>query len=368
MEKMVTMLQSLSEIFKDSNVFVTGHTGFIGSWLTLWLCQLGAKVTGFSLEPPTNPSLFEILELEQDISHNIGDINNIDDIQISLNNSNADFVFHLAAQPLVLKSYKNPLETFKTNIIGTANLLQTIRNSPSVKNCIILTSDKCYHNIETDHAYVENDPMGGHDPYSASKGATELIIASFRNSFFKSIQSPGLATVRAGNVIGGGDWANDRIIPDCIRSLSHGKSIKVRNPNAVRPFQYVLELISGILCLATKMNQNAKKFSESWNIGPNPSTKITVKELVSLVIEEWGNGNWEDVSNKYNDNHEASTLVIDPSKAIQQLDWKSIYSINEAITYTVSWYKEYHNNEKKIKEFTKKQIYNYTSKYFKQQI
>lgn len=356
---MVVMLQNLAKIFKDKNVFITGHTGFIGSWLTLWLCELGAKVTGYSLEPITNPSLFEILELKNDIIHIIGNINDKHHVQTSLKDSKADFVFHLAAQPLVLKSYENPLETLETNIIGTANILQSVRSVTSVKNCIIFTSDKCYHNIEEDYAYRENDPMGGYDPYSASKGATELIVSSFRNSFFKSIASPDIATVRSGNVIGGGDWAENRIVPDCIRSLILQNPIQVRKPNAIRPFQHVLESVSGILCLAMKMSQEPKKFSESWNFGPDLSTKITVKELVTQIIKEWNSGEWVDVSNKTDTNHEAFTLMLDSSKAIKQLNWKPVYFLNDAIKETISWYSAY-ERETEMRSYTLNQINKYT--------
>jgi CDP-glucose 4,6-dehydratase len=354
---MVDMLPTLSKIFKDKSVLITGHTGFIGSWLTLWLSQLGAKVTGYSLDQITNPSIFEILKLQQDISHITGNINDKQHIQDTLKDSKAEFIFHLAAQPLVLKSYKDPIETLETNIMGTANLLESLRNS-TVKNCIIFTSDKCYHNIESEYAYNENDAMGGYDPYSASKGATELITTSFRNSFFNSNSSPGIATVRSGNVIGGGDWADDRIIPDCIRSLVLEKPIELRNPNAIRPFQHVLEPVSGLLCLAMKMNNEPKKFSESWNLGPDPSKKITVKDLVSLVIKEWKTGKWIDTSNKTDQKHEASTLVLDSSKAKKRLGWNPVYSISEAIKKTISWYAA---NEKKtdMRSFTINQINEY---------
>lgn len=354
------------KVFNEKTVLVTGHTGFIGTWLCLWLKTLGAKITGYSLEPPTNPSLFETIGLEKEITSITGDIRDEDHIHECFEKCKPEFVFHLAAQPLVLRSYENPVETFETNVMGTVNLLECIRHISGVKACIILTSDKCYENRGSDYAYKENDPMGGYDPYSASKGATELITASYRRSFFKNSENNqvGISTVRAGNVIGGGDWSEYRIIPDCIRALVSKQPILVRNPTAVRPWQHVLEPVSGILCLATKMWEDPLHFSEAWNIGPLLSNnKVTVKEIVDMIIHEWGNGSWIDTSEKnLSAQHESNLLLLDSSKAINGLQWHPVYSVKEAIKHTISWYKAHTDHKIKMNDFSLDQINDYTKK------
>ena len=278
-------------IFKDKTVLVTGHTGFQGSWLSLWLKMLGANVVGFSLEPPSNPSLFEILELKNEVISIIADLRDKKKLSDFINKHQPEFIFHLAAQAIVLTSYQRPLETIETNVIGTANVLESIRNLTSVRSCVIMTSDKCYDNKIKSRPHTEIDPMGGFDPYSASKGAAELIVSAYKNSFFENnpTNRTEIATARAGNVIGGGDWAKDRIVPDIIRALQKNKVVSIRNPNSVRPWQYVLEPISGILWLAAKMYEEPKKNSNAWNFGPPLSEKsFTVKELVNSIFEEWG--------------------------------------------------------------------------------
>lgn len=276
-----------------------------------------------------------------------------------------EFVFHLAAQPLVTISYEKPIETLETNIMGTANLLESVRKVNAIKSCVVFTSDKCYANREINYAYSEDDPMGGHDPYSASKGATELVTASLRNSFFniKQEKKAGIATARAGNVIGGGDWAIDRIVPDCIRALAVSKPISIRNPGYTRPFQHVLEPVSGILCLAMKIRQKPEKYSQAWNFGPKiTNQKVTVKDLVQEIINKWGSGKWKIVSrNKSASPHEASTLFLNSSKANRLLGWHPVYSLGEAVKETVSWYKAYLTNEE-MREFTFKQIDMYEKK------
>ncbi|MGI0047459.1 MAG: CDP-glucose 4,6-dehydratase [Nitrosotalea sp.] len=356
---------SFERIFKGKIVFVTGHTGFIGSWLTLWLHSLGAKVVGYSLKPPTQPSMFEITDLKKDIIHIIGDIRNFKKLQETLVHHKPEFVFHLAAQPIVTTSYEKPIETLETNIMGTANLLESVRKVKAVKSCVVFTSDKCYANREISYAYSEDDPMGGHDPYSASKGATELVTASLRNSFFnnKQEQKVGIATARAGNVIAGGDWAMNRIVPDCIRALSSGKPMLIRNPSHTRPFQHVLEPVSGILCLAMKMRQKPEKYSQAWNFGPKiTNLKTSVKDLAEEIINKWESGKWKHApGNKSNSLHEASTLFLDSSKANKLLGWHPVYLLDEAVKETVSWYKAYFANEE-MKKFTLKQIDNYEKK------
>ena len=354
------MQKEFAKIFKGKTVLVTGHTGFIGTWMSLWLSLLGSKVIGFSDSIPTNPSMFETIHVQNDIHHIIGDVNNISQIRSIIKKRKPDIIIHLAAQSLVRESYSDPSKTFQTNVIGTLNVLESIRNS-SVKSCIIMTSDKCYLNKNSGQAFIENDPLGGNDPYSASKGAAELVTHAYRNSFFKQ-NNVGIATIRAGNVFGGGDWAKDRLIPDCIRSLILGKKIMIRNPNSVRPWQFVLEPISGIFYLLEKLNKNPNQFSEAWNFGPNISSKkLRVGELVTNVINEWGEGKWmkDSKSNKY---HEANSLMLNSSKAKRLLNWKPIYTINESTAETVEWYHKYRENKEDMKEFTIKQIMRYVTK------
>ena len=353
-------------IFKNKKIFITGHTGFQGSWLTLWLKSLGAKVTGYSLSSPTNPSLFKILQLEKGINHISGDVRDSSFLQKCMKKYKPDMVFHLAAQSLVKYSYEKPVDTFHTNIMGTVNLLEAIRNTSSVKTGIIVTSDKCYENKEWDFAYRENDSLGGFDPYSASKGATEIVTSSYNRSFFHSNKKNGqigIATVRAGNVIGGGDWAQDRIVPDCVRSINSGKKILIRNPKSIRPWQYVLEPISGMLLLASKLWNDPNSYNDSWNMGPNISKNITVKELVTQLIKAMEQKiELKDVSKKIkNKVHEANFLRLDSTKANNLLGWRQMYSIEETVSETALWYQSYIKNIE-MKEITVQQIEKYINK------
>jgi len=348
-------------IFKNKNVLVTGHTGFQGSWLSLWLKLLGSNVVGYALEPPTQPSLFEILSLEHDTKHIIGDLRDKEKLSDVINQNKPEIIFHLGAQALVRRSYKEPLETLETNIIGTANLLEAIRNCPSVKVVVIMTSDKCYDNTHNEHPHTETDPMGGFDMYSASKGAVELITSSYRNSFFKHGNLTRIATVRAGNVIGGGDWAEDRLIPDSIRALMKNQSIEIRNPNAKRPWQHVLESVSGMLWLAAKMSEE-DKFSEAWNFGPDVSSdSLQVEEIVKRTIKNWDSKSTIKMQNNSDVLYESEALLLDSSKANQRLGWKNVCSIDQALDETIEWYKTYYENNKDMKQFTINQIKNYIS-------
>ncbi len=345
--------------FKDKTILITGHTGFIGSWLTLWLQSLGSNVIGFSLNYPTTPSLFQTLNLEGKIQHYFGDINDIEQLKIILSKHKPEIIFHLAAQSLVRLSYQTPLVTLQTNIMGTANLLESIKNT-SVKNCIVMTSDKCYRNTESFHAYVENDALGGTDPYSASKAAAEIVTNSYQKSFFENSKT-NLATIRSGNVIGGGDWALDRLIPDCVKNFSENKSINLRNPDSVRPFQYVLEPISGMLCLAKNMWNN-NSFNESWNIGPLLSDEPSrVEDVVNNVIKYWGGGSWNDTS-KENSVPESNILLLNSQKAIDRLDWFPVFDIEQSIKETIFWYKKYYEQTNDMEEFSKNCILNYSKK------
>ena len=346
-------------IFRDKTILVTGHTGFIGSWLSLWLSTLGANVIGYALKPPTSPSLFEILELENIIQHNLGDIRSITNLEKIISENKPSLIFHLAAQPLVYTSYESPLDTIETNVLGTTNLLDISRNLDHLSSIVVMTSDKCYDNSLETRTHVETDAMGGFDPYSASKGATELITNAYRNSFFNSEKNKiGLATVRAGNVIGGGDWAKYRLIPDCMKSISSNIDIKLRNPNSTRPWQHVLEPISGMLWLANRLVENPKKFNGSWNLGPSLDEKLlTVHEIVQILIEKCNSN----VSIETENNlklHESKLLSIDPSKANNELHLKNILSIHQSITETISWYDAFYKNNEMM-NFTIDQIENF---------
>ena len=351
-----------SGILKNKTVLVTGHTGFQGAWLSVWLKSLGSNVIGYALEPPTQPSLFETLSLEHDIKHVIGDLRDKEKLSNVINQNKPEIIFHLGAQALVRKSYDDPLETFETNIMGTANLLESIRKCTSVKSTVIMTSDKCYENKKMSKPHVEDDPMGGFDPYSASKGATELITSAYRNSFFKNNSNlSNIATARVGNVIGGGDWADDRIIPDLIKGIIKNKNPVLRNPNSKRPWQYVLEPLSSILWLAAKMYQEPTKFDEAWNFGPT-SSSLTVRELANAILKEWDTNLMCEIQNNSDDMPESDILLLDSSKAEKNLGWKNILSIEETIFETVSWYKKNKNDMEEIKQFSLNQIENYVTK------
>jgi len=353
-------IQNIKNDFKNKTVLVTGHTGFIGTWMSLWLNSLGAKVIGYSLNPSTTPSIFEIVKLKKNIIHVTGDVTNFKKLQQTIKMHKPEFVFHLAAQAIVRESYDDPLTTFQTNVMGTANILESIKNS-SVHSCIIMTSDKCYENKELSHGFKEDDPMGGNDPYSASKGSAELVTASFRHSFFRN-NKIGIATVRAGNVIGGGDWSADRLIPDCFRSLYQNKTIAIRNPDAVRPWQFVLEPIFGMLLLSLHLQKNPSQFSEPWNFGPISNKKLTVEQIVEKIIHQMGRGKYKKIFNKKDKEYpEAMTLMLNSKKAKKLLEWRTIYTNNESLFETIEWYKQYYA-ENDMNKFTLKQIQKYMDK------
>jgi CDP-glucose 4,6-dehydratase len=357
------MSSIFNNIYKGKTVLVTGHTGFKGSWLCIWLHQLGAKVVGYSLDPYTEKDNFNICNLSNVIVDIRGDIRDEEKLGETFLKYKPEFVFHLAAQPLVRKSYENPKETYETNVMGTLNVLEAIKRCEAIKVAIMVTTDKCYENKEQLIGYKETDPMGGYDPYSSSKGCAEILISSYRNSFFNideySKHGKVIASVRAGNVIGGGDWCEDRIVPDCIRSIQSGNKIAIRNPNAIRPWQFVLEPLSGYLILAAKLYSDPLKYSGAWNFGPNEKLNAKVKDVVSGIIEAYGVGEWEDVSSGLTP-HEAKLLLLDSSKAKEFLRWEQALSFKETIDMTVSWYKNYHNEN--MYEFCKNQINEYNRK------
>lgn len=352
---------SFNSFFKNKTIFVTGHTGFQGSWLVNWLLMLGSNVVGYSIDIPTSPSMFLATHLEKKITHVVGDVRDFQFLNKSIQKYNPDIVFHLAAQPLVKRSYLKPLDTFSTNIQGTANVLESIRYNTKIKVCVIMTSDKCYDNRGNPNPHKEDDPMGGIDPYSASKGATELITSSYRDSFFNDSKIK-ISTVRAGNVLGGGDWAEDRIMPDCISALHTQSPITLRYPNAIRPWQHVLEVISGLLLLSMKMFET-QNLSQSWNFGPSLKSKsVSVGELVDKIINYWPNSNTKILFDPDKKLHEESILLLDSSKAEDVLDWKSVLSFDEMVQITVDWYNSFYSNSDKLDVLTQNQILFYTEK------
>lgn len=352
-----------SEIYRGKRVLVTGHTGFKGSWLALWLHELGARITGLALPPNTNPSHFDLIRLKDLVHHLEGDIRDPVTVQRAFATAKPEIVFHLAAQPLVRDSYDDPKTTFDTNIGGTVNVLEAIRHFSTVKAAVIITSDKCYENKEWVWGYRESDPLGGHDPYSASKGATELVCAAYLRSYFdRNGQGSrlGFATARAGNVIGGGDWAKDRIIPDCVRALATDQPILIRNPNATRPWQHVLDPIAGYLLLTTRLIENPEKFSGAWNFGPKTSQLITVRELASRFVAAWGRGSIQTPLADEPSPHEARLLHLNTDKAASELKWQSVLDGSMAIDWTVDWYKSWHLTKQNRQQLSLEQIDQFT--------
>lgn len=321
--------------FSGRRVLVTGHTGFKGSWLSLWLSLLGADVVGYALPPDTECGIFSLCGLGGRIADLCGDIRDNARLEGVFQAFRPEIVFHLAAQPAVLESYHAPVETFETNLMGTVNVLENIRQTGSVRAGVIVTSDKCYENREHVRGYREEDALGGYDPYSASKGCAELAASAYRRSY-----SLPVATARAGNVVGGGDWTPDRIVPDCIRALRRGEPVGVRNPDAVRPWQFVLEPLYGYLLLAAKLLRDPEKFAGAWNFGPAPESVVPVKELVGQVIELWGGGTWQDRSDP-DAAHEAGLLYLDSKKAETSLGWRQRLSLRESLEWTVDWYRHF---------------------------
>ncbi|MFW9904548.1 MAG: CDP-glucose 4,6-dehydratase [Candidatus Thorarchaeota archaeon] len=357
---------SFHNTYRGKTVLVTGHTGFKGTWLSIWLKALGARVVGYSLKPNTQPSIFEETGLNDKVTHIIGDVRDENDLYRVFLEHEPELVFHLAAQPLVRESYKDPSLTYETNVMGLVYLLEAVRKTDSVQVVINVTSDKCYENKEWIWKYRENDSMGGYDPYSSSKGCSELVTTAYRRSFFNPKNENGprvlLASARAGNVIGGGDWAQDRIIPDCIRSLVAKQPIEVRNPNAIRPWQYVLEPLSGYLWLGLLLHNKFTDYASGWNFGPQHHETMTVKELVEHVIKIWGEGSWITQNNTQSSPHEATYLALDCSKAHHYLKWHSLYDVHETLNQTITWYKQYYFETLNTYQFCLDQIRKYISK------
>lgn len=344
--------------WKGKRVFVTGHTGFKGSWLSLWLQEMGAIVKGFALEPNTQPNLFTEAKVSQNMESEIGDITNLEHIVSSMTTFNPDILIHMAAQPLVRLSYIEPVQTYATNVMGTVNVLEAARKCANLKAIVSVTTDKCYENKEWAWGYRENEPMGGHDPYSSSKGCAELVTAAYRKSFFNENHSAYLASARAGNVIGGGDWSDDRLIPDILKAFEQEKPVVIRNPLSTRPWQHVLEPLSGYLVLAEHLYEEGNAYAEGWNFGPKDEDCKPVNWILDKMVAKWGQGaSWE--LDKNNNPHEAGYLKLDCSKAAVQLNWYPKWNLEDTLESIINWHQNFlsgkNSQEQCLLEITKYQ-------------
>jgi CDP-glucose 4,6-dehydratase len=363
MEIMDMSLAKVDPIFwRDKSVFLTGHTGFKGGWLSLWLASMGAEVTGYALSPNTDPSLFNSLQIANEIkTSHIADIRNLQALQNAMTLAKPDVLIHMAAQPLVRYSYEHPVETYATNVMGTVHVLESARAIDSIRATVVVTTDKCYDNKEWVWGYRENEPMGGHDPYSNSKGCAELVTAAYRQSFFSAANKHNaVASARAGNVIGGGDWSLDRLIPDAIKAFEENQPLRIRNPLATRPWQHVLEPLSGYLILAQALySQNGDQFASSWNFGPSDADNRSVQDVAELMVSRWGgSARWE--KEGFDQPHEANLLKLDCSKARKQLTWIPRWNLDMAVEKIIEWHKAYQSNAN-MREISLAQINQYTN-------
>ena len=350
-------MEKIKKFYKNKKVLVTGATGFKGSWLCSWLLKMGAKVYGIGFNPNQNKNLFYKLSLQKRIKLKLFDVRDFQKFERHVNKVRPSIIFHLAAQPLIFESYQKPLLTFDVNCRGTLNILEIVKKVNFVKSLILVTSDKCYENMGWIKGYKENDRLGGVDPYSASKASAELIIRAYRESFFKNKKKCGVSSARAGNVIGGGDWSEKRLIPDCVRSIRNNKTIELRNPNFNRPWQFVLEPIKGYLILAKKQFENPLKYSGAWNFGTNLKSKTNVHQIVRYMINFWGKGKIKNLKNK--NFYEHLNLQIDPAKAKKKLGWSPTYNIKNSVKITTQWYLEVLKNKKLPYDVTNQQIEKY---------
>ena len=345
-------------VWKDKRVFLTGYTGFKGAWLSLWLHSLGARVTGYALKPPTNPSLFELCRVDELVKSVLADVRDGDALQREMTAAQPEIVIHMAAQALVRDSYKDLVETYSTNVMGTVNLFEAVRKCPGVKAVVNVTTDKCYENREWLWGYRENEPMCGYDPYSNSKACSELVTSAYRNSFFNpkehNTHGVGLASARSGNVIGGGDWAPDRLVPDCVRSILKGEKIIIRNPGAIRPWQHVLEPLCGYLILAQKLCENGPRFAQAWNFGPEDQDGQPVEWIVKKICGKWGDKASFEIDRGEHP-HEAHCLKLDCSKAKGELGWYPKWNLEKAIDKVIEWVRAYRDG-KDIRKVCYKQI------------
>lgn len=354
-----SLFQKLQETYKGKKVFLTGHTGFKGAWMLKTLNLLGAEVKGYALEPQTKDDLFYLIQGEQICDSVIADLRDKQRLLKEVVNFQPDFIFHLAAQPLVRLSYEIPAETFEVNAIGTANVLDAVRIIEKPCSVVLITTDKVYHNNEWLYPYRENDRLGGYDPYSASKACTELVIDSYRNSFFNPKQyahhKKGIAVGRAGNVIGGGDWSKDRLVPDIAKAFAKDEAVIIRNPKSVRPWQHVLEPILGYLLLGVNLSVNPLQFNQAYNFGPHQSDALPVEDMLKLAIASWGKGEYK-VESVQGQPHEAGLLKLDISKAITELKWQPKMNAQKTVSMTMDWYSAFNSDKNKIREFTTEQI------------
>jgi CDP-glucose 4,6-dehydratase len=349
-----------SLFWNEKKVFLTGHTGFKGSWISLWLQSMGAVVKGYSLAPNTTPNIFTEANVSAEMTSEIGDIRDLEQLSKSMVDFKPDVLIHMAAQPLVRLSYIEPVETYSTNVIGTVNVLEAARKCSNLKAIVSVTTDKCYENKEWDWGYRENEPMGGHDPYSSSKGCAELVTSAYRRSFFSTIDSASLASARAGNVIGGGDWSDDRLIPDILKAFEKSKSVVIRNPLSTRPWQHVLEPLSGYLILAQELYLKGDEFAEGWNFGPKDQDCKPVSWILDKMVSKWGKGSsWE--LDKNNNPHEAGFLKLDCSKAGKRLKWQPKWNLTETLDLIIDWH-QIHLDGKDLKQHCLKEIKKYMEK------
>jgi CDP-glucose 4,6-dehydratase len=343
----------MKDFYKNKKVLVTGHTGFVGSWLTLWLNDMGADITGFSLNPPSEPYLYKYLGLKDEINDIKGDIRQLDTITKAVKESEPEIIFHLAGQPILLRSYDDPVGTYSTNVMGTLNILEAIRKTGKTKTIVCITSDKVYENLQWEFAYRENDKLGGHDPYSSSKAGAELVARAYRESFLSDI---GLATARAGNIIGGGDWGEYRLVPDLVTSFQKGSKIMLRDINGVRPWTYVLDVVHGYLTLAERLNKEPKGYSEAWNFSSN-----YVKTVMDVVTElsKYYKVNYETQKEK---KYEDKRLLLDSTKSKMRLGWHPAMDFSEAVKSTALWYSNFYKNSKNTLEYSKEQLHQFEKK------
>lgn len=353
----------MEKIYRNKNVVVTGHTGFKGSWLVAWLSQMGASVTGIALDPPSVPSHFEVSHIANSIRDLRVDIRDSDALEQAILEAKPDFLFHLAAQPIVGRSYEAPIETWSTNVMGTINVLEALRKLEHKCSAVIITSDKCYDNVEWEWGYRENDSLGGPDPYSASKGAAELAIRSYVKSYFSGEDNiVHVASARAGNVIGGGDWAVNRIVPNCVISWSKNETVQLRNPHSTRPWQHVLEPLGGYLQLGALLSQNHNLHGEAFNFGPQAQQNHSVLELVKQMSRSWPDVCWSEFESQSSQFHESGLLKLNCDKALHFLNWHAVLDFEETVAMTADWYRSFYDEPSSIQSITDKQINDYAKK------
>jgi CDP-glucose 4,6-dehydratase len=344
--------------WKGRKVFITGHTGFKGSWLSLWLQSLGAEVTGYALAPETEPAMFSLARVGEGMTSVLGDVRDLDSLAAAMDRARPEVVLHLAAQALVRRSYSSPVDTYATNVMGTVNLLEAVRRTPGVRSVVVVTTDKCYENKEWPWGYREEEPMGGYDPYSSSKGCAELVTSAYRRSFFQDPGGAAIASARAGNVIGGGDWAADRLVPDLLRAMENGQDVVIRSPGAVRPWQHVLEPLSGYLTLAEALHGQGAAQAEAWNFGPWDADARTVRWIVEKLVAIWGNGAGYRIEQQEGAPHEAHLLKLDISKARNRLAWQPRWSLDRCLQAVGQWHRAYCDRAD-VREMTLRQIAEY---------